>query len=192
MSHLLGTCAIALEHGASEDQAIAALFHDAIEDVEPTDEVRATIRRFGEEVLRIVEACTDCDERPTPPWRECKERYLAAVPGHDRTSLLVSASDKLHNARRLVELLRRDGPAAWDRFEDGGADRLWYYRALVTVYRANPGHDVGAHRRARPDGHRDGAHRRGRVGAALDRRATVVVRARLLRGLQRRTMRWNS
>ena len=142
VSHLLGTCAIALEHGASEDQAIAALFHDAIEDVEPTDEVRATIRSFGDEILRIVEACTDCHEHPAPPWRECKERYLAAVPGHDRISLLVSASDKLHNARRLVELLHRDGPAAWDRFEDGGADRLWYYRALVTVYRANPGHDV--------------------------------------------------
>ena len=142
VSHLLGTCAIALEHGASEDQAIAALFHDAIEDVEPTDEVRATIRRFGDDVLRIVEACTDCDEHPAPPWRECKERYLAAVHGHDGVSLLVSASDKLHNARRLVELLHRDGPAAWDRFEGGGADRLWYYRALVTAYRANPEHHV--------------------------------------------------
>jgi (p)ppGpp synthase/HD superfamily hydrolase len=142
VSHLLGTCAIALEHGASEDQAIAALFHDAIEDVQPTDVVRATIRGFGDDVLRIVEACTDCDEHPSPPWRECKERYLAAVTGHDGVSLLVSASDKLHNARRLVELLRRDGPTAWDRFEGGGADRLWYYRALVTAYRANPGHHV--------------------------------------------------
>ena len=142
VSHLLGTCAIALEHGASEDQAIAALFHDTIEDVEPTDEVRATIRLFGDEVLRIVEACTDCDEHPTPPWRECKERYLAAVSGHDGVSLLVSASDKLHNARRLVELLHRDGHAAWERFEGGGADRLWYYRALVTAYRANSGHDI--------------------------------------------------
>ncbi len=93
-------------------------------------------------MLRIVEACTDCDEHPKPPWRACKERYLAAIHEHDGTSMLVSGSDKLHNARRLVERLHRYGPAAWDRFEGGGADRLWYYRALVTAYRDNPEHDV--------------------------------------------------
>ena len=141
VSHLLGTCAIALEHGASEDQAIAALFHDAIEDVEPTDEVRATIRGFGDEILRIVEACTDCHEHPAPPWRECKERYIASCAGARSRSLLVSASDKLHNARASsstsIGMARRPGIRS-----NRGSDQLWYYRALVTVYRANPGHDL--------------------------------------------------
>jgi (p)ppGpp synthase/HD superfamily hydrolase len=64
LSHLLGTCAIALEYGAAEDEAIAALLHDAIEDVTPTEQARAAVAEFGERVLRIVEACTDTDEHP--------------------------------------------------------------------------------------------------------------------------------
>ena len=47
VSHLFGTCAIALEYGANEDQAIAALLHDSIEDIEPTDQVRASVGKFG-------------------------------------------------------------------------------------------------------------------------------------------------
>ena len=69
ISHLLGTCAIALEYGANEDQAIAALLHDAIEDVEPVEHARAQVDRFGVEVRRIVEACTDSDTQPKPEWR---------------------------------------------------------------------------------------------------------------------------
>jgi (p)ppGpp synthase/HD superfamily hydrolase len=68
LSHLLGTCSIAMEFGADEDQAIAALLHDAIEDVEPVEMARAEVGRFGAEVLRIVEACTDSDAHSKPPW----------------------------------------------------------------------------------------------------------------------------
>ena len=76
ISHLLGTCAIALEHGATEDEAIAALLHDTIEDIKPTDGARAAVGHFGKEVLRIVGACSDSDTHPKPPWQERKERYL--------------------------------------------------------------------------------------------------------------------
>jgi len=112
VSHLLGTCAIALEYGASEDQAIAALLHDAIEDVEPTEDARATVATFGAEVLRIVEACTDADTHPKPPWRARKEAYIARLATEDGAVLLVSASDKLHNARAIVGDLHRHGPCA--------------------------------------------------------------------------------
>ena len=74
LSHLMATCAIVLEHGGDEDEAIAALLHDAIEDVQPTDAARATVARFGERVLAIVEGCTDSDEHPKKLWRERKER----------------------------------------------------------------------------------------------------------------------
>lgn len=77
LSHLLGACSIALDYGANEDEAIAALLHDAIEDGEPTEAARATAWSFGEEVGRIVEGCTDADTHPKPPWRERKEAYLA-------------------------------------------------------------------------------------------------------------------
>jgi (p)ppGpp synthase/HD superfamily hydrolase len=141
ITHLLGTCAIALEFGASEDQAIAALLHDVIEDVEPTERARAAVGEFGAEVLRIVEACTDSDVHPKPPWNERKRKYLASVDHADRAILLVSASDKLNNARAIVTDLHRVGPAVWDRFTADNEDKLWYYRSLVDAFRANPAHE---------------------------------------------------
>ena len=140
LSHLLGTCAIALDYGAGEDEAIAALLHDAIEDVQPTEDARAAVGAFGSEVLRIVEGCTDADTHPKPPWRERKEAYVAHVGELDAPILLVSAADKLHNSRSIVSDLRRFGPATWERFTGGRDGSLWYYRALVDAFRANPAH----------------------------------------------------
>lgn len=140
LSHLLGTCSIALDHGAGEDEAIAALLHDAIEDVQPTAEVRVAVAAFGPEVLRIVEGCTDSDSHPKPPWRERKEAYVAHLAEADGPILLVSAADKLHNARSIVSDLWRHGAATWDRFTGGRDGSLWYHRALVDAFRANPAH----------------------------------------------------
>ncbi|HEX3219041.1 MAG TPA: HD domain-containing protein [Candidatus Limnocylindria bacterium] len=140
LSHLLGTCALALEYGADEDEAIAALLHDAIEDVEPVEEVRVAVAAFGERVLHIVEGCTDTDLHPKPPWRERKEAYVAHIREADASVLLVSAADKLHNARSVVADLRRHGSGTWDRFTGGRDGSLWYYRAMVSAFRANPEH----------------------------------------------------
>ncbi|HEX6475453.1 MAG TPA: HD domain-containing protein [Candidatus Limnocylindria bacterium] len=140
LSHLLGTCAIALDYGAGEDEAIAALLHDAIEDVQPTEEARAAVAAFGPEVLRLVEGCTDSDTHPKPPWRQRKEAYIAHVAERDAAILLVSAADKLHNSRSILSDLRRFGPATWDRFNGGRDGSLWYYRTLVGAFRANPAH----------------------------------------------------
>jgi len=140
LSHLLGTCAIALDYGANEDEAIAALLHDAIEDGEPTEAARMTVWSFGEEVGRIVEGCTDADTHPKPPWRERKEKYLESLASKDRSILLVSASDKLHNARSIVRDLRVVGEDLWERFSAPRDQTLWYYRSLVTGYRGNPAH----------------------------------------------------
>ena len=140
LSHLLGTCSIALEYGADEDQAIAALLHDAIEDGRPTAAARKTVMSFGDEVGRIVEGCTDSDAHPKPPWRERKEAYLARLAGEDSRVLLVSGSDKLHNARSIVRDLREVGDDLWARFGPTKHEVLWYYRSLVTAFRANPAH----------------------------------------------------
>ncbi|HEY8178632.1 MAG TPA: HD domain-containing protein [Candidatus Limnocylindria bacterium] len=140
LSHLLGTCGIALDYGAGEDEAIAALLHDVIEDVQPTADARAAVAAFGPEVLRIVEGCTDSDTHPKPPWRERKEAYVARVADDDAPILLVSAADKLHNSRSIVSDLRRFGTATWDRFTGRRDGSLWYYRALVDAFRANPAH----------------------------------------------------
>lgn len=132
-AHLLSVTAIALEHGASEDEAIAALLHDAVED-QGGAAVREQIRRrFGRAVAQIVDGCTDADTIPKPPWRDRKEKFIARLPEADRSVHLVCAADKLHNAQSLIEDLRVHGDRLWDRFSGGKSGTLWYYRAVVTA-----------------------------------------------------------
>jgi (p)ppGpp synthase/HD superfamily hydrolase len=135
VSHLLSVAALVLEHGGTEEQAIAALLHDAVEDQGGRPTAEAIRARFGETVAEIVDGCTDTDLTPKPPWRERKEAYVARVrrePAHVR---LVSAADKLHNARTMVTDLRIHGPSLWERFNAGRDETLWYLGALVEAFR---------------------------------------------------------
>ena len=133
IGHLLGVCAIAMEYGANETEAIGALLHDAVEDGGGPERQREIDKRFGKEVGEIVAGCTDTDETPKPPWRERKEKYIAHLAEASASTRLVSASDKLHNARAIVHNLR-EGADVWDRFKAGKEGALWYYRALVTAF----------------------------------------------------------
>lgn len=135
IAHLLGVASIALEYGANEDEAIAALLHDAIEDqggAATREEIR---RRFGDTVTEIVDGCTDAETIPKPPWRQRKETYIAHIPTATRSVLFVSSADKLHNARSILQDYRVLGEAVWERFQGGREGTLWYYRALVEAFR---------------------------------------------------------
>lgn len=135
ISHLLGVASIALEYGADEDEAIAALLHDAIED-QGGPPVREEIRlRFGERVTEIVDGCTDADTTPKPPWEERKKAYIDHLPHASSSVRLVSAADKLHNARSILKDYRMEGDFLWDRFQGGKQGTLWYYRALVAAFK---------------------------------------------------------
>jgi len=137
LSHLMSVAALVLEDGGDEDEAIAGLLHDAVEDQggKPTlEEIR---RRFGEKVARIVDGCTDSDTVPKPPWRERKERYVAHVRHAAADVRRVSSADKLHNARSILANYRELGDELWSRFNGGKEGTLWYYRALVGAYRAS-------------------------------------------------------
>jgi (p)ppGpp synthase/HD superfamily hydrolase len=135
ISHLMGTAAIALENGADEDQAIAALLHDAVEDQGGADRLIDVRARFGERVAKIVEHCTDTDVVPKPAWRERKEAYIASLAHKPVASLEVSLADKTHNAGAIVADLAIHGDALWSRFTGGRDGSLWYYRDLVTAFR---------------------------------------------------------
>ncbi len=148
--HLLSVAALALEHGADEETAIAALLHDAIEDRQSgvtADEVRRDIARmFGARVLGIVEGCTDADVEPKPPWRARKEAFLRALRDAAPEVRLVTAADKLHNARCLLRDYRTQGDALWRRFKAGQEETLWYLREAIQVLRdkgAGPDAGVG-------------------------------------------------
>jgi len=134
IGHLLGVTAIAMEYGANETEAIAALLHDAVEDCGGVERQREIEEKFGPEVGEIVAGCTDSDQTPKPPWRERKEKYIAHLKTASAATRLVSTSDKLHNCRAIVHNLREEGESVWDRFKTGKEGALWYYRSLVTAF----------------------------------------------------------
>ncbi|MBI3695772.1 MAG: HD domain-containing protein [Acidobacteria bacterium] len=135
VAHLLAVAGIVLSHGATEDEAIAALLHDAIEDQGGDATRRQILARFGPVVAEIVEGCTDTDQDPKPPWRPRKEAYIAHVRHASPSERLVSAADKLDNARSILRDYRAVGEAVWRRFTGGREGTLWYYRALVKAFR---------------------------------------------------------
>jgi GTP pyrophosphokinase len=134
ITHLLAVAAIVGDGGGSEDEVIAALLHDAVEDQGGLARLADIRARFGEEVAVIVRDCTDAIVVPKPPWRVRKEAYIAHLAEATPGVLRVSAADKLHNARAILADLRAIGPPLWARFTGGQAGTLWYYRALVGVY----------------------------------------------------------
>ena len=136
ISHPLAVASIALEFGASEDQAIAALLHDTIEDGGRKYE-EVILVQFGQYVHDLVQGCTD----GTPdhsgqkaPWIERKTAYLKHLQEASDEVLLVSCSDKLHNARAIVSDLINEGPSVFDRFSSTPQQTLWYYRQLATIF----------------------------------------------------------
>ncbi len=133
VAHLLGVAALALEHGASEDEAIAALLHDTVEDCGGLERLRDVRERFGPNVADIVMGCTDATEIPKPPWRERKQNYVHDLQAASPSVLLVVACDKLHNVRSLVLALQHQGEDAWKIFTGGKNGTLWYYRAVYNV-----------------------------------------------------------
>ena len=137
VSHLLGVAAIALENGADEDQAIAALLHDAVEDQGGLARLADIRERYGEDVAAMVADCTDAHDDPKPAWRPRKEAYIASLATKPARSLAVSLADKTHNAAAINADLRAHGAAVWARFTGGKDGRLWYYRALADAFRAH-------------------------------------------------------
>ena len=123
-----------MEYGANEIEAIAALLHDAVEDCGGAKRLRDIERKFGKEIARIVEGCTDTDRTPKPPWLERKKAYVAHVHHAPIPTKLVSASDKLHNVRAILMDYRQEGERLWSRFNGGKQGALWYYRALVNAF----------------------------------------------------------
>ena len=134
VGHLLGVASLVIEDGGSEDEAIAGLLHDAVEDQGGAPRLEDIRTRFGEGVAAIVAGCTDADTTPKPPWRQRKEAYLAHLREATADVLRVSAADKLYNARAILADYRALGEALWPRFSEERDEILWYYRSLVAIF----------------------------------------------------------
>ncbi|MEI8383913.1 MAG: HD domain-containing protein [Planctomycetota bacterium] len=134
ISHLLAVAALVLEYGGDEDEAIAGLLHDTVEDAGGQSRLADLRQRFGDRVADIVLGCTDTDTVPKPPWRARKEAYIAHLEHASSSARLVSACDKLHNSRCIVADLRQIGHAVWDKFTGARDGTLWYYATLLSEY----------------------------------------------------------
>ena len=138
IAHLLGVTSLAIDAGADEDEAIAAVLHDAVEDQggEPT---RAEIeRRFGPRVASLVISLSDTVVDTTrgekkEPWQVRKDRYIAHLRDGDASVRLLAACDKLHNLSELLEDHRRLGDEVWEHFSAPPDKQLWFYRTVIGV-----------------------------------------------------------
>lgn len=135
ITHLLAVAAIVGENGGTENEIIAALLHDAPEDQGGKERLADIRTRFGDEVADIAYACSDTFEIPKPPWRGRKEAYIAHIREASASARLVSAADKLHNARSILSDYRQVGEDLWDRFTGKKEGTLWYYGALLDAFR---------------------------------------------------------
>ena len=133
IAHLISVCALTLEYGGSEDCAIAALLHDAVEDQGGLDMAQTIAERYGPLVRDIVLECSDSSDQTKAPWQARKGSYLRQISAKSSEAILVTSCDKLHNATSILHDLRTVGPAVFERFTAGRDGTLWYYRSLVTA-----------------------------------------------------------
>ena len=132
MGHLMEVAGIVQANGGDEITVAAALLHDAIED-QGAGAREEICEKFGQQVLDIVEACTESDSFPKPPWRERKEAYLKLVETASLPALLVIVADKLQNSRALLRRLKLEGAEGWG--SPSRKEKLWYMHNLLEAMR---------------------------------------------------------
>ena len=140
VSHLLAVASLVLEQGGDEELAMAAMLHDAVEDRGGQATLQRIRQSFGDRVAGIVAECSDdipAADGKKAPWRERKQKYLDHLPHASADARLVSAADKLHNARCILADFRQIGDQLWQRFNPAAArdGTLWYYRSLARTFR---------------------------------------------------------
>ena len=138
VAHLMSVCALVLEAGGDEDQAMAALLHDAVEDRGGRSTLDTIRQMFGDRVANTVESCSDStatNPEEKLPWRERKDNYLEHLRNANADALIVSAADKLHNARAILADYRELGEGLWSRFNAPKQDQLWFYGEMATTLR---------------------------------------------------------
>jgi (p)ppGpp synthase/HD superfamily hydrolase len=145
MAHLFGVASLVMGEAGlaclpvTEDMVIAALLHDAVEDRGGAARLEDIGRNFGPEVARMVEGLSDSlagegDEKE--PWEQRKRAYIERLRGEPADTRLISAADKLYNARSILEDYREIGPEIWRRFKRSRDLQLWYYDALLEVFKS--------------------------------------------------------
>ena len=145
MAHLLGVAALVMgeaghvDFPVTEDMVIAALLHDAVEDYGGLPRLANIRANFGAEVARMVEGLSDSfsvDAGDKQSWRERKQGYIERLKDEPADIRLISAADKLYNAKTILDDYREVGPEVWKRFKRARKEQIWYFDTLVAVFNA--------------------------------------------------------
>lgn len=141
LTHLLQVMVTVGEHGGDEDQMIAAVLHDYLEDIPGASEAELE-QRFGKRVAELVRKLSDATSRPKPPWEKRKRSYIEMLRTEPADLKLISAADKLHNAASIVRDYERVGEEVFARFSATRAQTLWYYRSVVEALSTDFAHPL--------------------------------------------------
>src|ERR1700733_11394681 len=146
MAHLLGVAALVIGEAGhttfpvTEEMVIAALLHDAVEDHGGAPRLKDIEYSFGANVARLVEGLSDTlaeDSNQKEPWEQRKEAYLNRLRGEPADLQLISAADKLYNARTILDDYRKIGPEVWKRFKRGRDLQIWYFNSLIGIFKTS-------------------------------------------------------
>lgn len=146
MAHLLGVAALVMSEAGgrvpvTEEMVIAALLHDVVEDHGGQRRLVEVMDKFGDEVARMVAGLSDTfaeDHDKKEGWEDRKTAYIERLRKDDDDVLLISAADKLYNAKAILDDYREIGEAVFKRFKRGRTQQLWYFDELLKVFRAHP------------------------------------------------------
>ena len=138
ISHLLSVTALILEDGGNEDEAIAGLLHDAIEDQGGEATYKVIQEKFGDTVASIIRDCSESTTIPKPPWKERKLLSIEHLRNANSSVRRVMLADKLHNARSILADWHREGDTVWERFKGKKEGTLWYYNSIAETIRDFP------------------------------------------------------
>ena len=140
VAHLFSVCALVQQDGGDEDEAIAGLLHDVLEDKPEEASVATIASLWGPRVLELIQVATDTAPGYAgglkEPWPVRKERYLEHIRHTSPADLRVTVADKVDNVRALVADFQRIGETLFTRFSAGRDQQLWYYRSAVDAYAA--------------------------------------------------------
>lgn len=134
ISHILAVTSLVMGAGGSEDEIIAALLHDTVEDGGGEPVLNKIKKRFGQNVASIVDDCTETYEDPKPPWKGRKEAYISHIKEANPSVRLVSCADKLHNVQSLLSDYKQVGEVLWNRFNASKEETLWFYQSMADVF----------------------------------------------------------
>ncbi len=145
MAHLFGVASLVMGEAGltgfpvTEDMVLAALLHDAVEDHGGAARLEDIRQNFGDDVARMVEGLSDTlaeDPDEKESWEERKQGYIDRLRDEPADVRLISAADKLYNARSILEDYRLIGPEVWKRFKRSRDLQIWYYDTILEVFKS--------------------------------------------------------